>query len=316
MEPEIDILKETIAILKKDQGVNMNRLCNKEKTVIVDALNKKYPIPMLLDKLQMAKSSYYYQRRRKSFQARHERDSMLITKVFNDSRQRDGYRRIKAVLDMEGHILSEKVIRRIMRENSLAAVCIKTKKFHSYLGEISPAAPNLIKRDFRASEPNREWLTDITEFSIPAGKVYLSPTIDCYDGMPVAWAVSDRPDAQLVNVMLDRAIESLPQDAHPIIHTDRGCRYRWPGWIERMDKAGLTRSMSRKGCPPDNAACEGFFGRLKNEMFYNRSWEGVTISEFIRHLEEYMVWYRDKRIKISLGGLSPMEYRRLMGVAA
>ena len=156
MELEIDILKETIAILKKDQDVNMNCLCDKEKTVIVDALNKKYPIPMLLDKLQMAKSSYYYQRRRKSFQARHEHDSMLITKVFNDSRQRYGYRRIKAVLDREGHILSEKVIRRIMRENGLAAVCIKTKKFRSYLGEISPAVPNLVKRDFHAGEPNRK----------------------------------------------------------------------------------------------------------------------------------------------------------------
>lgn len=83
-----------------------------------------------------------------------------------------------------------------------------------------------------------------------------------------------------------------------------------------MDKAGLTRSMSKKGCSPDNAACEGGFGRLKNEMFYNRSWEGVTVPEFMRQLEEYMVWYRDKRIKMSLGGLSPMEYRRLMGVAA
>ena len=190
------------------------------------------------------------------------------------------------------------------------------KQYRRALGEISPAVPNLIKRDFHADEPNRKWLTNITEFSIPAGKVYLSPTIDCYDGMPVAWAVSDRPDAQLVNVMLDRAIESLPQDAHPIIHTDRGCHYRCHGWIERMDKAGLTRSMSKKGCSPDNAACEVFFGRLKNEMFYNRSWEGVTISEFIRQLEEYMAWYRNKRIKMSLGGLSPMEYRKLMGIAA
>ena len=163
-------------------------------------------------------------------------------------------------------------------------------------------------------------------------KSILIAEIDCYDGMPVALAVSDRPDAQLVNVMLDRAIESLPHDAHPIIPTDCGCHYRRPGWIERMDKAGLTMSMSRKGCSPDNAACEGFLGRLKNEMFYNRSWEGVTISEFIRYLEYYMVWYRDKRIKFadirtslgrstdvtqtSLGGLSPIEYRRLMGVAA
>ena len=54
-----------------------------------------------------------------------------------------------------------------------------------------------------------------------------------------------------------------------------------------MDKAGLTRSMSKKGCSPDNAACEGFFGRLKNEMFYGRSWIGVTMEDFINELNSY-----------------------------
>ena len=107
-------------------------------------------------------------------------------------------------------------------------------------------------------KPNQKWLTDVTEFSIPAGKVYLSPIIDCYDGMPIAWNISCKPDAQLVNTMLDRATRSLPLGAHPILHSDRGCHYRWPGWIKRTDDAGVTRSMSRKGCSPDNSACEGF----------------------------------------------------------
>lgn len=203
-----------------------------------------------------------------------------------------------------------------MRENRLSVIAVKTRKYSSYLGEISPAVPDLIKRDFHASQPNVKWLTDITEFSIPAGKVYLSPVIDCFDGMPVAWKIGVSPDAELVNTMLDQAISSLPSDARPIIHSDRGSHYRWPGWIERMNTAGLSRSMSRKGCSPDNAACEGFFGRLKNEMFYERDWNGVSIPEFIRQLDEYMVWYREKRIKISFGGLSPMEYRRHIGVAA
>ena len=80
-----------------------------------------------------------------------------------------------------------------------------------------------------------------------------------------------------------------------------------------MKKAGLTRSMSKKGCSPDNAACEGFFGRSKNEMFYNRSWVGVTIEDFIGEVNKYLNWYCNKRIKLSLGGLSPMEYRRKLG---
>lgn len=81
--------------------------------------------------------------------------------------------------------------------------------------------------------------------------------------------------------MLAQAVSKLG------IHSDRGCHYRWPGWISRMDQ----RSMSKNGCSPDNSACEGLFGRLKNEMFYSRDWTGVSIREFIDILNEYLVWY-------------------------
>ena len=83
-----------------------------------------------------------------------------------------------------------------------------------------------------------------------------------------------------------------------------------------MKEAGLTRSMSQRGCSPDNAACEGFFGRLKNEMFYHRSWVGVSIEEFIAILDEYLHWYNEKRSKMSLGAMSPLEYRRNLGLVA
>lgn len=82
-----------------------------------------------------------------------------------------------------------------------------------------------------------------------------------------------------------------------------------------MDTAELTRSMSKKGCSPDNSASEGFFGRLKNEMFYNRNWNRITIDSLIEELDEYMHWYNEERIKMSLGGMSPLEYRRSLGIA-
>lgn len=71
----------------------------------------------------------------------------------------------------------------------------------------------------------------------------------------------------LVNTMLDCALAKIQAHMHPIIHSDRGAHYRLPGWIMRVENANLTRSMSKKDCSPDNAACEGFFGRLKNEFF-------------------------------------------------
>jgi len=66
-----------------------------------------------------------------------------------------------------------------------------------------------------------------------------------------------------------------------VVHSDRGAHYRWPGWLSRIADAKMIRSMSRKGCSPDNAACEGFFGRLKIEMFFSRDWLHTTIDEFI-----------------------------------
>jgi transposase InsO family protein len=81
-----------------------------------------------------------------------------------------------------------------------------------------------------------------------------------------------------------------------------------------MDNAKLTRSMSKKGCSPDNSACEGFFGRLKNEMFYKRDWSNISIENFIDQINQYINWYNSKRIKMSLGEMSPVEYRLSLGI--
>ena len=80
-----------------------------------------------------------------------------------------------------------------------------------------------------------------------------------------------------------------------------------------MNDAGLKRSMSKKGCSPDNAACEGFFGHLKTEMFYSKNWDNTSLDDFIQEVDTYMNWYRTDRIKLSLGGLSPLNYRRRIG---
>lgn len=202
-----------------------------------------------------------------------------------------------------------------MNDEQLIVKTTKKRKYNSYKGEISPEVDNVINRDFSASQPNQKWLTDITEFHIPAGKVYLSPIIDCFDGMAVSWTIGTSPNAELVNTMLQDAISTLNTSERPMVHSDRGCHYRWPDWIKIMDTAELTRSMSKKGCSPDNSACEGFFGRLKNEMFYNRNWNRVTIDSFIDELDKYMHWYNEERIKMSLGGMSPLEYRRSLGIA-
>ena len=107
-----------------------------------------------------------------------------------------------------------------MQEEKLIVPTVKRKKYSSYRGEITLAVPNVIERDFHAVQPNVKWLTDITEFHIPAGKIYLSPIIDCFDGLPVSWTIGTSPDAELVNTMLDNAVGTFKNSEHPIIHSD------------------------------------------------------------------------------------------------
>lgn len=281
---------------------------------MTQSLKDKYPLPILFQRLHIAKSSYYYQRKTFALPDKYQALKETITVLFNENRKCYGYRRIWASLKQIGTTVSEKVIRRLMAQLSLFVKIRRKSKYHSYKGEDYPSVPNIINRDFHADAPNKKWLTDITEFAIPKGKVYLSPIIDCFDGLVVSWTIGTSPNAELVNTMLDNAILTLHDNEKPLIHSDRGFHYRLSGWIERAQKANITRSMFKKGCSPDNAACEGFFGGLKNELFYPQKWTGTTIDAFIQAVDDYIVWYNEKRIKMTLGGLSPMEYRAKLGL--
>jgi transposase InsO family protein len=245
---------------------------------------------------------------------KYEKTRLLVINLFKKNKMRYGYRRIHSELKKLNITISEKIVRRLMKEENLVALGKKKRSYSSYQGESNPCADNLLERDFYADAPNQKWLTDITEFGIPSGKIYLSPIVDCFDGLLASWTIGVSPNAKLVNSMLDSAVATLKPGESPLVHSDRGAHYRWPGWLDRMEEASLKRSMSKKGCSPDNAACEGFFGRLKNEFFYSKSWTGVTIEKFISLLNEYLIWYNEKRIKISLGGMSPVEYRESLGL--
>lgn len=126
------------------------------------------------------------------------------------------------------------------------------------LRKISPEVENIKSRDFHTETSNSKWLIDITELEL-----YLSSILDCFDGMVVSWTIGTSSKADLVNSMIDTAISRLKADELPIIHIHRGSHYRWSGWIERMEKSGLTRSMSRKGGSPNNSACKSFFWQIK-----------------------------------------------------
>ena len=138
--------------------------------------------------------------------------------------------------------------------------------------------------------------------------------IDCFDGMPVTWAIGTSPDAiwsiqcwigQLPCYRWERNRLFIPIVA--VITAGRD------GYGEcRMQGSGVP--CQRKDVHRITLPARDFFGHLKNEMFYNRSWQGIGTKQFIPILNDYLIWYREKRIKLSLHGLSPIEYRRKLGL--
>ena len=123
-------------------------------------------------------------------------------------------------------------------------------------------------------------------------------------------------DGTVANSGLRKASATPSEGEHPVCRSDRGGHYRRPEWMEVCGEHGIVSSTSKKGCSSDNSACEGLFGRLKNESFYYRDWSGVSIEEFVERLEAHLCHYNEDRLKESLGWMSPNQYRRSLGLAA
>lgn len=106
--------------------------------------------------------------------------------AFENSEKRYDYKRVHLELQGMGITVSAKRVMKLMTKHGMVPLFKSAKRYSSYKGELTRAPENLVNRDFHADGPNMLRVTDLTEFSIPAGKAYLSPLIDCYDGLPVA----------------------------------------------------------------------------------------------------------------------------------
>src|SRR4029079_1665100 len=123
----------------------------------------------------------------------------------------------------------------------------------------------------------------------------------------IAYRVMKRPVYQLVDDMLNQAIEHLQPEDRVILHSDQGWHYQMKKYQRTLKQHGITQSMSRKGNCLDNAVIENFFGLLKSELLYLQKFE--SMEHFKQELEDYIHYYNHRRIKVKLKGMSPVDYR-------
>ncbi|WXP69468.1 IS3-like element IS1397 family transposase [Escherichia coli] len=277
-----------------------------EKTKVIQSLRYGHCQSDLLKAAGLARSTLYYQLSLQKAKDKYADVKQLIASIFHEHRGCYGYRRIHCELQKRGLKFSGKTVRKLMQQLGLKSP-VRRKKYRSYRGNMGLAAENILQRQFKAEAPCEKWVTDITEFRAGGQKLYLSPILDLFNGEIVAWETACRPTEELVKRMLNKGLESLAEGEKPLLHSDQGWHYRIKSYQSALADRGLVQSMSRKGNCLDNAVMENFFGHLKEEMYYRRDYRSVE--ELENAVNEYITYWNQKRIKLSLGGLSPVEYR-------
>lgn len=218
--------------------------------------------------------------------------------------------------------MNHKKVKRLMSVMGLYGVT-PTAKYKSYKGDRNGTVKNQLltkvvdeeshqtyyERHFETKKCNEKWATDVSEFHIVAGKLYLSPIIDLHNREVISYSISKSPNFKQTKDMLSQAFEKQQNLSGLILQSDQGWQYQMKSYHKLLKEKGIIQSMSRKGNCLDNAPMENFFGRMKNEMFYGHENEFKTLEELEKAMKEYIEYYNTQRIVTKLKGLTPVQYR-------
>lgn len=236
----------------------------------------------------------------------------LITEVHQASRGIYESRRVHAELRLgRGIVVGHGAVELLMRRAGIVGVMGRSKWRRAKPDRI---AKDLVNRDFTATEPNRKWITDITEHHTREGAVYCAVVLDVYSRRVVGWSIDSSPTAALASNALGMAIDSRRPDEGSIIHSDQGVQYGSWAFTKRAKDFGLIPSMGSVGDCYDNAMMESFWSRMQVEMLDRQRWR--TRIELANAIFAYIeIFHNRQRRHSKLGMLTPIEYENTFTVA-
>ena len=281
-----------------------------EKAALVKELREEgHPLKYLLKAIGMAKSTYYFElSKTDAVQERNAPIEYEVQVIFAQNKCRYGVRRVHAELVNRGFTVNHKRVQRIMHKLGLLGKRPK-EKYHSYKGDVGRVAANVVDRDFTTTAPLEKWTTDVSQFSFPWGKCYISPILDMNTNEIIAYDLSQSPNLEQISRMLHSAFSRFPHLDGLIMHSDQGWQYQHTLYREELKKHGVIQSMSRKGNCYDNCIMETFFGRLKNEMFYGFEKQYDSFTAFSAAVAEYIDYYNNVRIQRKTKWMPPAKFR-------
>lgn len=286
---------------------------------IVSNLRGEFKLQDILEVVGMSKSTYMYHQKRFNQPNKDQNIINLILAIRKENKDY-GYRRVHAVMVNDGIVINKKRVQRIMGELGLNVTTYskKSRKYNSHKGDGPKVPANLLNRRFKTSIPYQKITTDTTEFKyyiidskgrIITKKLYLDPFMDLFNSEILAYSISEKPSADGILKALKKTIKITNQcPFRRTYHSDRGWAYQMKVYSNELKKNKIFQSMSRKGNCYDNAVMENFFGLMKQEMYYGKTYH--SYEELATAIKKYIKYYNEKRIKKSLNWQSPVDYRK------
>jgi putative transposase len=276
-----------------------------------------WPVAWACKALDVSTSGFHDWLNRKPAKRTLENGSLLgiIRTSFQDSDRTYGARRVWRDVLAEGVSCGLHRIERLMQQNAMKARP-RRRKLPSDTGlrALHAIAPNVLDRQFYATQPNSKWIADFTYIWTAEGWLYVAAVIDLFSRRVVGWSMSATMTAQLVTDALLMAIWRRGKPDALLHHSDQGSQYTSEQFRQLMADNGVTCSMSRSGNVWDNAAMESFFSTLKTErtarkLYRSRNQARADIFDFIER------FYNAKRRHSTIGYLSPIEFERRANVS-
>jgi transposase InsO family protein len=267
--------------------------------------------------LRVSPSGFFAWRNREGTGRRKEEELKLvrtIEDIHRSSRKTYGSPRVFQELKGLGFPVGKTKVERLMKKHGIRAKARRKFKVTTDSNHSHPVAPNILKRNFSASDPNQVWASDITYVWTKEGWLFLAVVIDLFSRQVVGWQMSERITKELTLGALKMAINRRKPGRGLIHHSDRGSQYACPDYQRLLTTHGMISSMSRKGDCWDNAVVESFFRSLKTEFIYFEDFARRAEAKS-KTFEWVEVFYNRQRIHSTLGYKSPVEYEALRQVA-
>ncbi|WP_420935495.1 IS3 family transposase [Alteromonas sp. A081] len=317
LERENRELKQANEILKKGSCIFCAGGARPQTEEIVQFIDKHralHGVEPICRVLRTAPSTYY---RCKAMEAapaqgcqRYHMDEALkpeIMRVWQESRQCYGVRKVWKQLKREGFTVARCTVARLMKVLEIQGVrrgrrCITT------IPDESAAKPlDLVNREFTAQRPNQLWVADITYVATWSGFVYVAFVIDVFSRKLVGWRVMKTMQTQLILDALEQALWARGKPKGVIHHSDRGSQYVSIRYSERLSEAGFSASVGSIGDSYDNALAETINGLYKTEVIHKDGpWKGLEQVELATL--DWVDWFNNRRLLSSIGDIPPLEY--------